>query len=96
MPKTSYFGWLKNSTFKHKDKGNTVIIDNFSVRIGVEDYTQCLHNDVSKLLPDKGLIQERNQCSCDNKTNSYGRILLCNNHDLKVASGQTPGDRVGN
>ena len=35
---------------------------------------------------------------CDNSVNTAGRklIKLCNNHSLRVANGQTPGDRVGN
>ena len=43
-------------------------------------------------------MQDGNRCPCDDKTNSYGRILLklCNNHNLKIFNAQTPGNRVGN
>ena len=71
---------------------------NLNARTGIEDHTLCLDNHISQLLPDANSIQDGNQCSCDDKTNSYGRILLklCNNHNLKIANGQTPADRVGN
>ena len=36
--------------------------------------------------------------SCDDKTNTSGRKLLniCHNHNLNIANGQIPGDRLGN
>ena len=36
--------------------------------------------------------------SCDDKTNTLGRKLLniCHNHNLNIANGQIPGDRLGN
>ena len=41
---------------------------------------------------------ELKKCSCDDKTKSSGRTLLklCNKHNLRIANGQTPGDRLGN
>ena len=35
---------------------------------------------------------------CDDKTNTSGRKLLniCHNHNLNIANGQIPGDRLGN
>ena len=51
------------------------------------------------LLPTtKELTNSQDRCSCDNSVNTAGRklIKLCNNHSLRVANGQTPGDRVGN
>ena len=69
---------------------------NLNARKGIED--QCLDNHITQLLPDTDLMQNSNQCSCDDKINSYGRILLilCNNNNLKIAKGQAPGDMVGN
>ena len=69
-----------------------------NARTGIEDHTLCLNNHISQLLPDTNAIQDGNRCSCDDKKNSYGRMLLklCNNHNLKIANGQTPGDRIGN
>ena len=57
---------------------------------GIKDHPQCIDNHISQLLPDTVSIQDGNQCSCDDKTNSYGRILLalCNNHNLKIANGK--------
>ena len=68
-----------------------------NVWTGIEDHTLHLDNHTSQLLPDANSIQDGNRCFCDDRTNSYGKILLklCNNHDLKIANGQTPGDRVG-
>ena len=88
----------KNSILKYKDKGNIAIMGDLNARTGIEDHTLCLDNHISQLLPDTNAIQYGNRCSCDEKKNSYGRILLklCNNHNLKIAYGQTPGDRVGN
>ena len=53
---------------------------------------------VSPGVPPYFLIFLLNRSSCDNKTNLYGRILLklCNNHSLKIVSGQTPEERIGN
>ena len=69
---------------------------NLNARTGIEDLTLCLDNHISQLLSDTNSIQDGNQFSCDDKKN--GRILLklCNNYDLKIDNGQTPGDRVGN
>ena len=69
-----------------------------NARTGIEDHTLRFDKHISHLLPDTNSIQNGNRCSCDDKTNSYSRMLLklCNNHNLKIANGQTPGDRVGN
>ena len=69
-----------------------------NARTGIENHTLCLDNHITQLLLDKNSIQDGNWCSCDDKTNSHGRILLklCNNHNLIIANGQTPGDMVGN
>ena len=98
LSKTDYFGSLENSILKYKDKGNIVIMGDLNARTGIEDHILCLDNHISQLLPDTNAIQDGNRCSCDDKKNSYGRILLklCNNHNLKIANGQTPGDGVGN
>ena len=98
LSKTDYFGCLENSIFKYKDKGNIAIMSDLNTRRGIEDHTLWLDNHMSQLSPDTNAIQDGNQCSCDDKKNSYGRILLklCNNHNLTIANGQTPGDRVGN
>ena len=70
----------------------------FNARTGIEDHTLYLDNHKSQLLPDTNSIQDGNRCSCDDKTNSYGRILLklCNNYNLKIANRQTSRDRIGN
>lgn len=83
LSNTGYYDSLLNSNFKYKDlNGHT----------GIEDHTSCLDNQISQLLLDT------NWCSCDDKANTYGSILLklCNSHNLKIANGQTPGDRVRN
>ena len=69
-----------------------------NARTGIEDHTLRFDKHISHLLPDTNSIQNGNRCSCDDKTNSYSRMLLklCNNHNLKIANGQTLGDRVGN
>ena len=98
LSKADYFGSLENSVFKFKYKGSVVIMGDLNARTGIEDHTLRVDNHISQLLPDTNSIQEGNQCSCDDKTNSYGRISLklCNNHNLKIANGQTSGDRVRN
>ena len=97
LSKTDYFDSLENSIFNYKDKGNIVIMGDHA-GTGIEDHTLCLDNHISQRLPDTNSTQDGDRCSCDDKTNSYGRILLklCNNHNLKIANWQTPGDRVGN
>ena len=61
--------------------------------IGIEDHPLRIDNHISQLFPDANLIQDGNRCYCDDKTDLYGRILLklCNNPNLKIANGQTPG-----
>ena len=76
LSKTDYFGSLENSILKYKDKGNIVIMGDLNARTGIEDHTLCLNNHLSQLLPDTNAIQDGNPCSCDDKKNSYGRILL--------------------
>ena len=65
---------------------------------GIGDLSLCFDNHISQLLPDTNSIQDEIRCFCDDKINSYGRILLklCNSHNLKIANGPTHGDRVGN
>ena len=47
-------------------------------------------------LGDKTLVEDR--ISCDNTINNYGNKLnsICKVHDLVIANGRVPGDRVGN
>ena len=71
-------------------------MDDLNAWTGIEDLTLCLDNHISQLLSDTNSIQDGNQCSCDDKKNGRIFLKLCNNHDLKIANGQTPGDRVGN
>ena len=56
------------------------------------------HKHISPLLPDRNATQDGNWCSCDDKSNSYGRRLLklCNNHNLKTTNRQAVVDRVNN
>ena len=93
LSKTDYFDYLENSIFKYRDKGNIVIMCGLNARTGTEDHTLCLDNNISQFLPDINSVQDGNPCSCDDKTNSYGRMLLklCNNHNLKIANGQLYG-----
>ena len=93
LSKTDYFGSVENPIFKYKDKGNIVIMGDPNARAGITDHSLCLHNHVSQLLPGANSIKDGNRCSCDDKTNSYGRtsLKLCNNHNLKIANEQTPG-----
>ena len=72
-----------------------------NARIGNKDNTlnKKLNGDLGHLLPTTmELSNSQDRCSCDNSVNTAGRklIKLCNNHSLRVANGQTPGDRVGN
>ena len=57
-----------------------------NARTGIGDHTLCFDNHISQLLPDTISIQNGNRYSCNDKTNSYDRILLklCNNHNLKT------------
>ena len=61
--------------------------------IGIEDHPLRIDNHISQLFPDANSIQDGNQCYCDDKTNLCGRILLklCDNPNLNIANGQTPG-----
>ena len=73
-------------------------MDDFNAKRGIEDHNLRLDNHINQLLPDTNSIQDGNWCSCDDKTNSYRRILLklCNKPNLKIFNGQSPGYRVGN
>ena len=44
-----------------------------NARAGFTDHSLCLHNHVGQLLPSTNSIKDGNRCSCDDKTNSYGR-----------------------
>ena len=65
---------------------------------GIENHTLCLDNHISPLLPDRNSIQDGNWWSCDDKSNSYGRmsLKLCDNHNLKTANRQAVVERVCN
>ena len=65
---------------------------------GIENHTLCLDNHISPLSPDRNSIQDGNWWSWDDKSNSYGRMLLklCDNHNFKTANRQVVVDRVGN
>ena len=99
--KTDYFGNLKKSILKYKNKGNVIIMGNLNARIWNKDNTlnKKLNEDLGHLLPTtKELSSSQDRCSCDNSVNTAGRklIKLCNNHSLRVANEQTLGERVGN
>ena len=59
-----------------------------------------LGKQLNHLLPDiEGTTLETgNRCSCDAKVNTSGRklITICSSHSPELASGQTPGGRLGN
>ena len=77
LSKTDYFESLENSIFKYKDKGHITLMGDLNAWTGIEDHTLCpVDKHISQLLPDTNAIQDGNQYSCDDKTNSYGRILL--------------------
>ena len=99
--KTDYFGNLEKSLLKYKSKGNVIIMGDLNARIGNKDNTlnKKLNEDLGHLLPsEKESYKSQNRSSCDNAVNTAGRklIKLCNNYNLRVANGQTPGDRLGN
>ena len=52
------FSSLENSIFKHKDKGNIVIVGDPNAWTGIEDHTMCLDNHISWLSADTNSIQD--------------------------------------
>ena len=101
ISKTDYFGKLEKSILEYKGKGNILIMGDLNARTGNKGNAKFAYDKhLSNLLPDVSkdwnTIEVRS--SCDDKVNTSGRTLLniCNNHNLRIANGQTPGDRVGN
>ena len=74
---------------------------NLNARTGNKGNTHNskLNEHLNHFLPnsdDASKLTKR--CFNNLKTNTSGNTLikLCNNHNLRIANGQTPGDKIGN
>ena len=95
--KTDYFSRLEKSILKRKWKGYILIMGTLilgqvtkGTYITADLINHILHNNdgVSKLTK---------RCYNNLKTNISVNILkLCNNHNLRIVNGQTPGDLIQN
>ena len=98
--KTDYFSNLLETINSLLQKGNVIIAGDLNSRIGGENNsTEIEINHINDLLPqidNPPRVQERS--ACDQVINQHGRKLLqiCNDLNLTVANGRTPGDLLGN
>ena len=96
--KVDYFQELNDSLVRYSQKGNVIIAGDLNSRTGNNHASDLIKipgvNEFD--LGDKTLVEDR--ISCDNTINNYGNKLnsICRVHDLVIANGRVPGDRVGN
>ena len=99
--KTDYFWDLENTTLKYREKGDILIMGQLNSRTGREGNMYHKNNKyVAEIAPEnnKKTSLKGDRSSCDDKTNTSGRKLLniCHDHNLNIANGQIPGNRLGN
>ena len=100
VKKTDYFNDLFMTTSKFMGLGNVLLTGDFNSRIGSDTVDEDPDIPfISQLLPVTDPMPELPQrTSCDVVKNPYGRKLLtlCQNLNLKIANGRSPGDMLGN
>ena len=100
LAKTDYFSDLLSTANSFLQKGNVIIAGDLNARIGRESMDVDIEiPHLTDLLPQGNTsprLQERS--ACDLITNQHGRklIKICNDLNLFVANGRTPGDLLGN
>ena len=97
--KTNYFGNLEISITKYKGKGNIFIMGNLNARIGKKGniHSSKLNEDLRHILPnndDSSKLTKRHSNNLKTNTSSNTLMKLCNHCNLKIANGQSPGDRI--
>ena len=100
MAKTDYFNDLVTTTNQFMKQGNVILAGDMNARIGndiTHDPTDIpgLEDIVPSFTNSTPLVT---RSACDVTKNQHGKKLLdiCNNLNLHVANGRTPGDLLGN
>ena len=99
--KTDYFGNLENSILKYREKGDILIMGDLNSRTGREGNMYHENNKyITEIAPENNnkTSLKGDRSSCDDKTNtsSWKLLNICHNHNINIANGQIPGDRLGN
>ena len=100
MSKTDYMADLLSTTNSFLRQGNVVIAGDLNARMGSENNnTETEIPLLNDILPQSAVAPKITERSCcDQVINQHGRKLtqICNDLELHVANGRTPGDLLGN
>ena len=97
--KTDYFQDLTDSLLKYSRHGNIIIAGDLNARTAHSEIDQNTNMPwVDEISPQENQLQIDSRLSCDSIINNYGKklVTICREHNLVIANGRIPGDRIGN
>ena len=97
--KTDYYQELTDSLVRYSREGNVLIAGDLNARTGNSEVDPIINIPWVDELDHSVVNKEiETRLSCDIVVNNYGKKLtsLCSEHNLVIANGRIPGDRIGN